>query len=167
MSRIKWLFATLLLCSCDPTFAQTTAYYITDIIGDGKTIETAYRSSVVGLPGVSHISIFTNKPDGSLKLPWALVIVTAVDHSVVTKLTTVTALPIVDKTSQIALIPAQVKVDFVSKLSIKSIPSTVIDAAVTGADLITNLGKLHDSQFSSDKLVPPVSPVVSNVLVIP
>lgn len=47
-------------------------FYICPIIGDGKTMETAYRAKLGGL--AAHVPTIPHKPDGSPQFNWCLAI---------------------------------------------------------------------------------------------
>lgn len=147
-SKVALFAALLFAATC--CWAQTTAYYIVTVTGDGKSIETAYRPVIHGTKDVDYSAVIASNPDGSPKNSWALVKATTLDQSTVTAIVGVDKVPIADFNTKASDISTTDKTGFTSKLTVRGIDSSFMNTAKDGKEIIDALVKMHDPTTTAD-----------------
>lgn len=126
-----------------------TRYYLSRIIGDGKTIATAFRPAIADIVDAKGNSAFstmiTAETDKGIPVrDWALVIAEGEDHTLADGHPDIDPLPVVALDAKVAQIDPAVKQDMDAKLAKWGIAVGVKDSY---ADVITTVGKLQDPEF--------------------
>lgn len=124
-------------------------YYISDIIGDGLTPETAFRAKIQDEDLLGSQIIIPTNADGTPKFTWALCIVDAVNHAALTSVVGVDQLPEFPLDGKLSSISqnAKNKLDF----AISRVGVAVNTNQSTGyRDVIDQVGKNLIPSFNVD-----------------
>lgn len=126
-------------------------YYLSKIIGDGKSPETAFKPKIGLIPGLNYVSeIKTDPATGVPVEQYALCMAAAKNHSAILSDTDNRALPDVPLDVKMNAINAATKSKFVSDLAFFGIDSAFVNSSDGFRDSVRHLGKLLNTNFDEN-----------------
>lgn len=126
-------------------------YYLSDVIGDGFSPETAFRPALAIIPGLNYASEMRSDPITGKPLDtFALCIVTGNKHGFVMADSRNTALPDVSLDVKINAISVGVKNKFKADVTKVGLDSTFIDNSDGYRDAIRALGQKLNPNFNEN-----------------
>lgn len=126
-------------------------YYLSKIIGDGRSPETAFKPKIGLIPGLNYVSEIKSDPvTGSPAEQFALCLVAARNHSAILADADNRALPDVPLDVKMNAINASTKSKFVDDLAFFGIDSAFINSADGFRDSVRYLGKRLNANFDEN-----------------
>lgn len=125
-------------------------YYLCPMIGSG-TEESPYRPKIANFSNVNWTAIVSHNPDGTLKLPWAFVIVRAVDHTTILADSQIKALPDISLDLTVGDLSAAVRNAMNNALTNFGIDTSPVKMSTTIRQVLRYLGRKHVADFDENR----------------
>jgi hypothetical protein len=125
-------------------------FYVSPIVGDGLTPETAYRAKLSQY-GLAFSAIIPTNSSGVPLFNWCLCIVNGLDHSALVADSQLDAFPEITLDSTLSVLTNQERNRLLGFLSKRGIPTAGINGNTTFREVLELLGKFLDISFTTTK----------------
>lgn len=128
--------------------------YIAPIIGDGKSVDTAYRSSIADLAGNNSRFYIPSNVDGTPKFGWSFAVVnaTADVHNAIQAMTNVTQLPKYSPSTLLKDIPTNIRAAAQNKMTALGINYSSLTLNNPYRDMLALATQFLDSKIPKNEL---------------
>lgn len=120
------------------------------MVGNG-TEESPYRPKVADYPKINWSAVVSHNPDGTLKFPWAFVIVKAIDHTALLADNQIKALPDISLDLTVGDLPAGVRNALNTALTNFGIDTSPVKLSTTIRQVLRYLGRKHVLDFDENR----------------
>lgn len=124
-------------------------YYLCAMIGNGSE-ESPYRPKVANY-NVSWSAVVSHNADGTLRFPWAFVIVNTIDHTALLADNQIKALPDVSLDLTVGDLSAAVKQAALNAMTNWSIDTSKVKNTTTIRQVLRYLGRHHVIDFDENR----------------